>query len=302
MSARIRIDRAGPLTTIQDRGRYGMMAHGISASGPMDRAAFADAVGMAGSPDGVAIEFTRAGLDLTLVSGAARLAWSGGQFNLRRNGAVADWPGAVDCTAGDRISITPGPSGNYGYLAVGSGIKLTPVLGSRSTSTRVGLGGIEGRALRHGDILDFSGQGSAPVAAGARDGTAGDAPLRFIWGLHAELFDPEVRRRFLSATFSVTAAMDRMGVRLGDEGGVFAGQQSLSLVSAPIVAGDIQILGDGTPIVLMRDHQPTGGYPRIGTVIGADLDRFAQMRPESRVAFTPITVDHAHALRRGQAQ
>ena len=92
--------------------------------------------------------------------------------------------------------------------------------------------------------------------------------------------------------------MDRMGVRLADDGKVFAGASILSLVSDPILAGDIQILGDGTPIVLMRDHQPTGGYPRIGTVISADLDRFSQMRAGEAVAFEPVSVEHAQRLLR----
>lgn len=297
----MRIDRAGPLSTIQDRGREGMLAYGISASGPMDRGAFLDALQRAGSPDGAGIEFTRAGLDLTVLEGNVLLAWSGGQFTLRRNGSVADWPGLAMVSAGDVLSITPGPSGNYGYVLFGAGMNLPPVLGSRATSTRVGLGGLEGRALRAGDVLDFSGPGTtagAPQASGLPED--GDGPFRFIWGLHADLFTPELRARFLGAAFTVTTAMDRMGVRLHDDDAVFAGQASLTLVSAPIVAGDIQILGDGTPIVLMRDHQPTGGYPRIGTVIGADLDRFAQTRAGSRVAFTPVTVDHAQALKRSR--
>ncbi len=301
MSARIRIDRAGPLTTIQDRGRYGMMAHGISASGPMDRAAFAEAVGMAGSPDGVAIEFTRAGLDLTLVSGAARLAWSGGQFNLRRNGEVADWPGAVDCTAGDRISITPGPAGNYGYLAVGSASSWRPCWGAgrpaRGSGSAASRAGRCGRAIfsisrardrRQSRRTARQDGGRRPSALhlgspcrALRSG--GPAPLS-LRDLRRDRRDgPHGRaaRRRWRRLCRTAEPQPRLGADRG---------------------GDIQILGDGTPIVLMRDHQPTGGYPRIGTVIGADLDRFAQMRPESRVAFTPITVDHAHALRRGQAQ
>jgi len=84
-----------------------------------------------------------------------------------------------------------------------------------------------------------------------------------------------------------------MGVRLLDPQGVFASDRRLGLVSEAIVPGDIQILGDGTPIVLMRDHQPTGGYPRIATVISADLDRFAQMRPGSTVCFVSVTPERA---------
>ena len=87
-----------------------------------------------------------------------------------------------------------------------------------------------------------------------------------------------------------------MGVRLEDRAGVFAGAPILSLVSDAVVAGDVQILGDGTPIVLMRDHQPTGGYPRMATVITADLDRFAQMRPGTALAFEPVSLQKARDL------
>ncbi len=121
-------------------------------------------------------------------------------------------------------------------------------------------------------------------------------PIRVIWGLHADLFDPETRQRFVTEAFAVSSRMDRMGVRLVDRAGVLAGQRVLSLVSDAIVPGDIQILGDGTPIVLMRDHQPTGGYPRIATVVSADLDRFAQLRPGTEVRFEPVTVVHAQGL------
>jgi allophanate hydrolase len=118
--------------------------------------------------------------------------------------------------------------------------------------------------------------------------------------LHADLFSAALRQLFLTSGFVVSSRLDRMGVRLKDPDGIFADAANLSLVSDAIVPGDIQILGDGTPIVLMRDHQPTGGYARIATVITADLDRFAQLRPGSPVAFLPVTVEHAQALLRSR--
>ena len=84
-----------------------------------------------------------------------------------------------------------------------------------------------------------------------------------------------------------------MGVRLIDDAGLFHMQRKLNLVSDAIVTGDIQILGDGTPFVLMRDHQPTGGYPRVATVVSADLDRFAQLRPGTEIRFQPVTLEHS---------
>ncbi len=298
MSARLRIERVGPMTTIQDRGRHGLLARGISASGPMDAGARQRAANWAGAGDECAIEMTSAGLDLTVIEGEVRLGWDGGHFAVRLNEVELPWPGAIRAEQGDRLSITPGESGVYGYLCFGAQVDLQAVLGSRATSTRAKLGGINGRVLRRGDELALCGTGSVPRTP--EPCTAEVGPFRMIWGIHAERFSREVRQRFTESSFRVTTAMDRMGVRLADDHKVFSGISILSLVSEPVLVGDIQILGDGTPIVLMRDHQPTGGYPRIGTIVTADRDRFAQMRSGELVEFAPVTVEHAHRLLRSR--
>jgi allophanate hydrolase subunit 2 len=164
------------------------------------------------------------------------------------------------------------------------------VLGSRATNLTVGLGGFKGRALKAGDRLGFAAPGQAAPAE-LRPHTEGS--IRVLWGLHADLFDQAVRQRFVETAFQISPSLDRMGVRLIDPGQSFRNQRRLTLVSDAIVPGDIQILGDGTPIVLMRDHQPIGGYPRIATVVSADFDRFAQLRPGSEVRFRPVTLEHA---------
>ncbi|MFC3706281.1 biotin-dependent carboxyltransferase family protein [Devosia honganensis] len=298
MGARLLIVRAAPLTTVQDAGRPGMLVHGVAASGPMDRAAHARAGLLAGATDGAGLEFTRAGLDLRIGHGQARLGWDGGRFSARIDGKPVAWPGGATLAAGATLSIEPGEAGNYGYLRFGGALDLPAVLGSRSTSTRARLGGVDGRPLRAGDELVLRGEGVEPRIPPAPP--MEDGPIRFVWGIHADRFAPSVRAAFLRGLFRVTPTMDRMGVRLADEAAVFAGASILSLVSEPVLPGDIQVLGDGTPIVLMRDHQPTGGYPRIGTVISADLDRFAQLRAGSAVAFAPVSVDHAHRLLRSR--
>jgi biotin-dependent carboxylase-like uncharacterized protein len=296
MSARLRILRAGPLTTIQDGGREGLLVHGISASGPMDQGGHALAGQLAGASGAGGVEFTRAGLDIVVESGELRIGWAGGRFSVAVDGVAQDWPGSAVVRGGERLSITPGPAGNYGYLRFGPRLDLPLVMGSQATSTRARLGGLDGRALVAGDVLEFSGSGVEPVAVTEVPDEEG--PIRFVWGIHAAHFDPDVRLRFVTDVFRISPMLDRMGVRLVDDKGVFARASFLSLVSDPILPGDIQILGDGTPIVLMRDHQPTGGYPRIGTVISADLDRFSQMRPGAAVAFTPVSVEHAQRLLR----
>lgn len=293
------ITRAGPLCTVQDAGRFGMLRHGVGASGPMDRASFeraADCIGGAG-PSG--IEFTTAGIAFRVEAGAFGVGFDGGSFSLTRNGATVGWPCRLSLSAGDEVSIAPGTAGNYGYMRFDRGLLVEPVMGSRATSSVTGLGGYEGRPLKAGDRLAFSAAVERPAQAFDPHPTPPEeGPIRVLWGLHADQFAADVRARFAEATFTVAPQIDRMGARLGDGEGVFKGEAVLSLVSDAIVAGDIQILGDGTPIVLLRDHQPTGGYPRIATVISADIDRFVQFRPGSPVRFEPVTLDRAHAAMR----
>lgn len=298
----IRITRAGPLATLQDAGRLGYLRHGISASGPMDRAAYSRAGGWLGGAGATAIEFTAAGIGLVIEGGSVAAACDGGSFRLRHNGKAMEWPARLTLKDGDVLEIAPGPAGNYGYLRFDHEIEVPLLLGSRSTNVVAGLGGFEGRALRKGDRFEFGPRVKRAMSAHPRPTEPVEGPIRFIWGLHADLFGEDVRQNFVSGGFAISQRIDRMGARLEDSSGIFAGAPILSLVSDAVVPGDIQILGDGTPIVLMRDHQPTGGYPRIGTVIDADLDRLAQLRPGSEVTFQPVALATAQALiRAGKA-
>lgn len=282
------IIKAGPLATLQDAGRFGHLADGISASGPMDRNAYLTAGAMLDAAGDTAIEFSQS--ISVEADGPLTVAVAGGHFRATLNRRKQAWPATIDLGAGDRLDIAPGDWGNYGYLRFSAQIDVRPVLGSRSTNVTVGLGGHKGRALRPGDRLDFV-DGGEPVAPPTA--ATGQGDIRVIWGLHADLFDAAARQTFVVSAFQISANLDRMGVRLVDPAGIFHSQRRLSLVSDAIVPGDIQILGDGTPIVLARDHQPTGGYPRIATIVSADLDRFAQLRPGTEFRFRPVTLEHA---------
>lgn len=294
MTATLRITRAGPLATIQDAGRFGMLAHGISASGPMDRRGYAQAGQLVGSAPAGAIEITTAGFDFRVEAGQCSIGFAGGAFSASCNGVPLAWPGRCALGPDDSFSVTPGSAGNYGYLRFDMAIDVPAIMGSIATNSRTRLGGVAGRALAAGDRIEL-----VPATAEPTISTSdpGEGPISFIWGLHADLFAAP-RVGFISQPFKISSRLDRMGVRLDDSAGVFTEATILSLVSDAVVPGDIQILGDGTPIVLMRDHQPTGGYPRIATIISADLDRFAQLRPGTLVAFAPVGVDHAHQLLR----
>lgn len=294
----IRLRRAGPLTTLQDAGRPGLLRFGISASGPMDRAAFLRAGGWLGQAGSTGVEFTTAGLSFVVEGGSVGAAFDGGQFALVIDGVRKGWPARAVLKPGSIVEITPGPRGNYGYMRFDREVDVPVVLGSRATSSIAGLGGLEGRTLVAGDVLTLGPSLARVRSEHPRPTQEPDGPIRVVWGLHADVFSSATRQRFVTDEFAVSAQLDRMGVRLTDEGGVFAGIRVLSLVSDAVVPGDIQILGDGTPIVLMRDHQPTGGYPRIATVISADLDRFAQLRPGTKVRFESVTVSRAQDLMR----
>lgn len=295
MNAIIRIRRAAPLTTVQDWGRPNALGYGIAASGPMDSSGWAAAKGASSG-----IEFTLAGLEFGVESGETSVALAGGTFTLSHNGKAKRWPARLDLKAGDLVSVTPGEWGNYGYARFSGDIDVAPVLGSRATNTIVGLGGLAGRALKTDDVLTILDAEPDEWGDIFQYGPDEPAPIRVMWGLHADLFTPILRANFVESPFPISTRLDRMGVRLADPSGVFSGAGMLSLVSDSVVPGDIQILGDSTPIVLMRDHQPTGGYPRIATVISADLSRFAQMRPGSEVRFVPVSQARAEAILRAE--
>ncbi len=297
----LRITRAGPLCTVQDAGRFGMLRHGVSASGPMDHASFMRAAAWMGGAGKAGIEFTTAGIGFVVEGGTLGVGFDGGSFRLTVDGKEKNWPTRVMLKDGQAVEITPGAWGNYGYLRFDSELDLPALMGSLATNSIAHLGGLEGRGLRAGDRLAFSDNVELRMGAHPRAVPQAEGPIRVLWGLHADLFDPPTRGRFAEAAFTVSPHLDRMGARLADGAGVFAGPPPLSLVSDAIVPGDIQILGDGTPIVLLRDHQPTGGYPRIATVITADLDRFAQLRPGAEVRFEPISLQRAQAPTRGGA-
>nr|WP_246472873.1 biotin-dependent carboxyltransferase family protein [Pelagibacterium limicola] len=283
-------------------GRPGQLAYGVSASGALDKGAYGLAGAFVGARSGAALEFSSLGLSFRYSGEDCRIGFAGGDFVLSMNGMPQPWPSSAMLSDGDVAEIATGRWGNYGYVRFDREIDCVSVMGSRSTNAVVGLGG---RVLKEGDTLSLIPLDPQTPDAVRIDQAFGPeellAPIRVVWSIHADLFSQTVKSAFIETDFQITARMDRMGVRLKDGQGVFRNAKILSLVSDSVVPGDIQILGDGTPIVLLRDHQPTGGYPRIATIISADLDRFAQIRPGKAVRFKPVTLETAYtALRAGR--
>ena len=295
---KIKITRVSPNSSVQDLGRPNALQYGISASGPMDRQAFLEAGQRLTDAAASAIEFGMLGIDLSYEGQPVELAVAGGQFTCRRNGEPFDCSKSIELSSGDEISISTGPAGNYGYLRFTAEFDVPKVMGSRATNTAASIGGLDGRNLKAGDVLELQRNDQTEhVAASSTDEIVrGENQIRVLPGLHADLLGPQVWQSLFEGSFKVSTQLDRMGVRLSDPAGRFDISNFKNIVSDAVVPGDIQILGDGTPVVLMRDHQPVGGYPRIATIIYADQDRFAQLRPNTEIVFNPVTLTSAQKL------
>jgi biotin-dependent carboxylase-like uncharacterized protein len=297
MMARLVVVFAGPGVTLQDGGRHGLLRYGVTPAGPMDPAAHAAANLAAGAPQGgAAIEVSLGGLDLIAEGGTLGLAIAGGAFDIRLDGRQLPQACALRLAPGARLSLRPGPAGAWCYVAVGGRFDLPPTLGSLSTHTRSQLGGLAGRALRAGDVLPVADARFPPdqeaCALLAPWLMRSRTPLRVLLGPQDDYFTKEAVETFLGAAWRLSPRSDRMAYRL--VGPKLAHAKGHDIVSDGVAFGAIQVPGDGAPLILMADRQPTGGYPKIAHVIGADLGALAQARPGDSVSFKAVS--HAEAV------
>jgi biotin-dependent carboxylase-like uncharacterized protein len=294
------VQEPGPLTTIQDLGRFGHLRVGIPTSGPMDRDAFVLANRLVGNPDGAAaLECTLIGARVELTD-ARLIAVTGADMSPTVNGAAVPAWRAVAVKAGDVLRLGPARSGVRAYLAVAGGLETPVVLGSRATYVRGRLGGLGGRALRRGDRLPL---GPAAAAARPRRVPPGQIPayvaeatVSVILGPQDDRFTPAGVAAFLAGPYEVLPQSDRMGARL--KGPFIAHTRGHDIVSDGVPMGGVQVIGDGQPIVLLADRQSAGGYTKIATVCSFDLGRIAQLKPGGRLTFRRVTVAEAHAMLR----
>ncbi|MFL9827937.1 biotin-dependent carboxyltransferase family protein [Rhodoplanes sp. SY1] len=301
----LRVVSPGPATTLQDAGRTGHQRFGIPVSGAMDQVALAAANVLVGNSfDTAALEIAYLGPTLAIEAESVRIAFAGGHATIE----VLDETGAsvrkvppltsARLVRGERLRIG-GLSGSLvGYLAVAGGFDAPLFLGSRSTLLRGALGGFAGRALAPGDRLPLT-TDTAP----ARDelqlpDTRFEPPerVRVVLGPQDDHFTVEGIETFLTRTYKVTPATDRMGMRL--DGPTIVHRDGFNIVSDGIAPGAIQVPGNGLPIVLLADRQTTGGYPKIATVISADLPGLGRLAPGATIRFERVDLDAAVAARR----
>lgn len=296
----LRVRTAGPHVSVQDAGRKGLMRFGVPASGPMDSKGLALANAALGNPVGHAgIEVSLGGLTLDCEQGALTVAVAGGGFVLQTGAEkLGSWQ-VLTLRAGQSLTLRRGPWGSWTYLAFAGDLSAESWLGSHATHAASGLGGgriAAGQILRVQDARVLPArEGPIPCPVWARPRHL----LRCVLGPQDRFFDAETLAHFNGAGFQTTDAFDRMGMRL--RGLALIPSGALSIPSEPILRGAVQVSGDGVATVLLADHQTTGGYPKIATVLADDLDGFVQCRPREDIVFQVVTPDEAVQIARAAA-
>lgn len=298
--ALVDVREPGLQTTVQDAGRPGQGRRGIAPGGAADRGAFRRANRLVGNEDDAAVlEIALVGprLRFSGLDGERSIAISGADLAATLNGRRVRLETAVPVQDGDEVRFGARVAGARAYLAVAGGFAVPLVLGSRSTDLTAGFGGLEGRALRAGDVLTLGDKRqesppASPLPQVRPLRSAGAVTVRFVAGPQADRFSLGA---FCGAVWRVSASSNRVGIRL--EGPALRARGGTDIISEGMTTGGIQITNEGKPIVMLPARATIGGYARIGTVIGADLDRLAQLAPGDGVRFQDVSVDEARALK-----
>ena len=277
--------RPGGLTTVQDLGRPGFEASGVSPGGAADRHSIQLANLLVGNDgNAAALEFCVSGPVL--------------KFHVAAVVAFVDGTGRTQRVEAGEVVDFSKLQGVRAYLAVGGGLRVREVLGSAATDLRAGFGGFLGRALQTGDRLEFGEACRVPGGSDwhvGRPERASPIELRFLPGVQEDWFCEGARRKFRSEIYQITPKSDRMGARVSGE--KLELDRPREMVSQPVACGSVQVPPDGQPIVLLAERQTIGGYPQIGHVISVDLPKLARAWPGTQVRFREVTWEEARRLK-----
>lgn len=294
----VRVIKPGMLTTIQDRGRWGFQSCGVPVAGPMDPLSHRVANVLVGN-DRVAatLEITLLGPELEFETERV-VAVAGAEFELSLDGRPAPMNAPFIAAAQTRLKFGRRVRGTRAYLAVAGGIGSRPVLGSRSTHVISALGGHDGRQLRAGDRLPLGAvehghRTARPPADPLLEWSEGRTRLRVLPGPQQDYFTIDALETLQSAPYVVGQHSDRMGFRL--DGPKLNHARGADIISDATPLGTLQVPASGQPILLMADRQTTGGYPKIATLITADLPVAGQLGPGDEIAFEVCSAREAMA-------
>ena len=293
----LRIIKPGMLTTIQDRGRWGLQAHGVPVAGPMDPVSHRLANAIVGNEPGAAtLEVTLLGPEIAFDEDRA-VAVAGAEFNIAAGDRPVPMHTRVLVPARTPLRFGARQRGARAYVAIAGGIAVTPTLGSRATHLISAMGGLEGRPLRAGDCLPLGEVRPArrpqPVPSVLTAMPQGEARIRVLPGPQGDYFVPSAIEVLQSAPYVVGPQSDRMGYRL--DGPRLEHARGADIISDATPLGVLQVPASGQPILLMADRQTAGGYPKIATVITADMHPAGQLAPGDRITFAVCSLREALA-------
>lgn len=287
--------KPGLFTTLQDMGRYGYLRYGVPISGAMDTFSLVTANLLVGNnPNDACLEITLTGPELQVLA-RTQIAITGGSISPKVNDQDVPMWQTLEVKEGDIISFGKMESGCRAYLAVRGGINTPIILGSRSTYVRGRFGGINGRELKAGDVIEgfslppIEHTYSLPKELIPKFTSPFTAHV--IPGPQKSMFTKKGVNTFFSSQYRVTVESDRMGYRL--EGPKIEHKEKGEIVSDALLPGAIQVPKDGQPIIVMRDAQTTGGYPKIAAVITPDVSLLGQARPNDVIIFSEISISQA---------
>jgi biotin-dependent carboxylase-like uncharacterized protein len=297
----------GILTTIQDLGRYGFSQFGVPPSGALDTFSFRAGNLLVGNRgEEACLETALMGLKLMTLKEVV-ISVTGGDLCPTLNGEPLEMWRPHLLVEGDVIYFKRLRTGCRAYVAVSGGFVVPSIMGSSSTYLSGGFGGLEGRKLKRGDLLFSPDRSCSFDKLGIRfpidwiSFPEKEVSLRVIPGPQDHHFTEEGLRTFCSSPYHVTPECDRMGIRL--EGPKIERRPDVeeSIISEGLVAGAIQVPGNGKPMIILTELV-TGGYTKIATIISADLPRVAQLKPGDQVRFARISIEGAHTLLREQEE
>lgn len=293
----IEIISAGMLSTVQDLGRFKVMKNGFTQSGVMDAYSTKIANKLCKNDiNAPVIEMTMFGITAKFTNEHI-FAISGGIFDISLNDKSIRTNKAYIAKSGDVLSIKGAKQGLRCYLAVAGGFDVPLFMGSASTNLKINVGGFNGRKLKAGDVLKI---GKADKIKNIEKRELPESTynnivkVRVVLGPQNDMFSENDLLLFSNQQYTVTSDLDRMGIRLW--GIALRGKEKLEIISDAITFGSIQITNSGMPIILMADHQTTGGYAKIATVISADLPKLAQVKPNDKINFEIIDIDTAEKI------
>jgi biotin-dependent carboxylase-like uncharacterized protein len=284
----------GMLSLLQDSGRFGQHAIGLTTGGPLDPEAYRLCNRLLQNPaNSTVLEVSFGGLQLQAQTDTF-ICVTGADMPLRINNTEQPLWQVHKVHSGDIIALDYSSSGCRSYLGVADGFDIAPTFGSSATVVREKLGGLNGDKLQPGDRLPcptVAKRRTLYLPASHQPQYQDSVTIRVIPGYQERHFSRLQQRRFFSHTFTVSPQSDRMGYRL--EGPTIACDIE-GILSEGICYGAIQIPADGQPIVLLNDRQTIGGYPKIGSALSIDAAKLSQLTPGASVHFAPISIHAAH--------